>query len=142
MPSLQEGKIVVLDRFWDSTIAYQGYGHGIDFNLLKILVNFAAKGLVPDLTILLDVDSRVGLERKALQNQMTRFEQFYDHEYHSRVNAGYREMAGINIHRRWETVNANLSLEWVRSDVIHTVEGKLINASFIESSNNKPERFI
>ena len=62
-PQLKEGKIILCDRFLDSTIAYQGYGNGIDVKIIKQLGLFATKGLSPDLTILFDISPEKGLSR-------------------------------------------------------------------------------
>jgi dTMP kinase len=66
-PHLNKGGVVLSDRYADSTLAYQGYGHQIDIESLKVLVTFATGGLKPDLTILLDVDVETGLRRKELK---------------------------------------------------------------------------
>ena len=63
LPALQAGKTVVLDRFYDSTTAYQGYGRGLDLDWIEKLNLFACHGRKPDLTILLDIDVRIGLQR-------------------------------------------------------------------------------
>src|SRR3989337_2735398 len=63
-PRLSAGEIVLSDRYYDSTIAYQGYGHQQDLEQIRALVKYATGGLIPDLTILLDLDVEVGLKRK------------------------------------------------------------------------------
>src|SRR5512143_964062 len=63
-PRLAQGEIVISDRYYDSTIAYQGYGHQQNLEQVRALVKYATGGLVPDLTLLLDVDVEVGLQRK------------------------------------------------------------------------------
>lgn len=65
-PSLQEGKIILCDRYGDSTLAYQGYGHGLNLDDLRAMLQFATGGLKPDLTILLDIDVLTGLDRKSV----------------------------------------------------------------------------
>ena len=66
-PALKNGKIVLCDRYGDSTLAYQGYGHQTDLNLLQRLLAFATNGLKPDLTLLLDIDVEIGLQRKIMK---------------------------------------------------------------------------
>src|SRR5271157_786725 len=67
LPAVRSKKIVVCDRFFDATVAYQGYGRGLDLNVIETLNRFASTGLTPDLTILLDISAREGLKRaKAL----------------------------------------------------------------------------
>ena len=67
-PALAEGKVILCDRYGDSTLAYQGYGHGLDLKSLRAMLDFATEGLKPDLTLLLDLDIKTGLARKALMN--------------------------------------------------------------------------
>lgn len=89
-PALKEGKIVLCDRFLDSTIAYQGFGNGVDVSFIGQLGAFATKGLKPDLTIVLDIDPDRGLSRTNAQKD--RIEQ-RPLEYHSRVRQGYLSIA-------------------------------------------------
>jgi dTMP kinase len=63
-PRLAAGEVLISDRYYDSTIAYQGYGHQQDLEQVRALVKYATGGLTPDLTILLDVDAEAGLKRK------------------------------------------------------------------------------
>lgn len=91
-PSLAEGRIVICDRFTDSTLAYQGYGSGLDISLLQRMNDFATGGLTPDLTFLLDVDVETGLRRQGEKNRMER----KGVEYHQRVREGFLEQAKLN----------------------------------------------
>jgi len=90
-PSLKEGKIVITDRFSDSTMAYQGYGRGLDLSLIESLNRTATGGLSPDLTIVLDVDVREGLSRN-LGIKSDRLE-IEDIEFHEKVRKGFIEIA-------------------------------------------------
>jgi dTMP kinase len=90
-PSLKEGKIVITDRFSDSTMAYQGYGRGLDLSLIESLNRTATGGLSPDLTIVLDVDVREGLSRN-LGIKSDRLE-IEDIEFHEKVRRGFIEIA-------------------------------------------------
>lgn len=85
-PALNEGKIVLCDRFLDSTIAYQGFGNGVDVKLIEQLGLFATKGIKPDLTLVFDIDPQKGLGRT--QAQKDRIEQ-RPLDYHTRVRQGY-----------------------------------------------------
>lgn len=87
LPALQEGKIVIADRFMDSTIAYQGYGRGIDIEFLKALNLLCTGGLKPDLTLLLDIEPEEGQKRRNKQTP-DRLEK-EGLEFQSRVRAGY-----------------------------------------------------
>src|SRR5512143_2890892 len=71
-PRLAAGEVVLSDRYADSTIAYQGYGHQQDLEQVRALVGYATGGLKPDLTVLLDVDVEVGLARKRKDNEWNR----------------------------------------------------------------------
>jgi dTMP kinase len=90
-PALAEGKIVICDRYYDSTLAYQGYGLGLDLDALRAITQFATRGLVPDLTFYVDVPAEVGLERRH-QGETNRLDQ-KNVDYHARVRKGYLELA-------------------------------------------------
>src|SRR5512135_3536520 len=90
-PRLAAGEVVISDRYADSTIAYQGYGHQQDLEQVRQLVRYATGGLIPDLTILLDVDVEEGLRRKKKENEWNRLDA-YTVEFHQRVRAGYLQM--------------------------------------------------
>ncbi|HEY6330877.1 MAG TPA: dTMP kinase [Blastocatellia bacterium] len=99
LPALAAGRFVLCDRYVDSTVAFQGYGRGIDFTLICDLNRIATGGLVPDLTILLDVDPAVARQRLearaapgSAKKPADRFDD-EDHDFHSRVRAGYFKLA-------------------------------------------------
>lgn len=89
-PALEAKRIVICDRFLDSTIAYQGFGLGVDIKLIKFLGNFATQGIKPDLTILLDLPVKSGLKHR--QNCRDRIEQ-RSVNYHEKVRKGYLLLA-------------------------------------------------
>ena len=91
-PMLAGGTTVICARFADSTRAYQGYGGGLALDELATLEEIATGGLLPDLTLLLDLPVEVGLARKAPDDQ-TRFETGFDLAFHRRVRNGFLEMA-------------------------------------------------
>jgi dTMP kinase len=91
-PELDAGTTIVCARFTDSTLAYQGYGAGLDIDLLRQLNDAATDGLHPDLTLLLDLPVEAGLARKA-PSDVTRFEAEYDLGFHGRVRAGFLALA-------------------------------------------------
>jgi dTMP kinase len=97
-PALAAGRTVVCARFADSTLAYQGYGAGLDLDRLRELTAIATDGLTPDLTILLDLPPGDGLARKALAD-LTRFEAEFDLAFHSRVRAGFLALAAAEPNR-------------------------------------------
>ncbi len=109
-PSLQSGKTVICDRYADSTTAYQGYGRGLDLEIVKAINNAATQGLEPDLTVLLDVPVEEGLARKRAKRR-DRFEQ-EDIAFHQRVREGYLKLAAKDP-QRWLIIDATLPLAQV-----------------------------
>jgi dTMP kinase len=107
-PRLALGEVVLSDRYADSTVAYQGYGHQQDLEQVRALVRYATGGLVPELTILLDVDVEVGIARKSKSLEWNRLDA-YTLEFHQRVRAGYLDMVKREPDR-WVVVDA--SKEW------------------------------
>jgi dTMP kinase len=89
--ALQTGRTVICDRFYDSTTAYQGYGRGIDIEMVKTINSIATGGLTPDLTIFLDMPPEEGFKRK-IHDRPDRFET-ESINFHRRVRQGYLEMA-------------------------------------------------
>lgn len=120
LPALDQGRFVVCDRFADSTTAYQGFGRGLPVEQMLAINQFAISGAVPDLTLLLDVDISVGLERLARRHEATastwdRIER-EQRDFHERVRQGYLELA-----RRWperfRVVDANQEIGVVEEAV-------------------------
>jgi dTMP kinase len=122
LPSLKEGKFVICDRYVDSTIAYQGYGRGIDMALIDQLNEIATGGLMPELTILFDIESSDGLarlhpgghdrlEREAL-------------EFHLKVRQGYLETARKQP-ERWRILDASKPLTVAQSELRRILVDKL-----------------
>jgi len=104
-PALKNGKIVLCDRYGDSTLAYQGYGHQTDLNLLQRLLAFATNGLKPDLTLLLDIDVEIGLQRKINADEWNRLDA-YEVAFHQRVRQGYKALLAEEP-ERWVLIDAN-----------------------------------
>jgi dTMP kinase len=115
-PRLSAGDIVLSDRYADSTLAYQGYGHGVDCDLLRQLLNFATGNLWPDLTILLDVDVEVGLRRRQVSGSEWNRLDAYTLSFHQRVRQGYHELAQRDP-ARWVIVDASQPAEQVQADL-------------------------
>ena len=105
-PDLKSGKVVICDRYADSTTVYQGYGRGLDLAMVKATNKAATQGLKPDLTILLDIPVEEGLARKMARKQ-DRFEQ-ETLVFHNRVREGYLKLAAAEP-RRWLVVDASQS---------------------------------
>jgi dTMP kinase len=116
-PHLERGGIALSDRYADSSLAYQGYGHQLDLEVLRHITTFATGGLVPDLTICLDVPVELGLRRKfgASGDAWNRMEQ-KEMEYHERVRAGYLVMAAQEP-ERWIVIDATREADVVQSTI-------------------------
>ena len=123
-PKLAEGWIVLCDRYADSTLAYQGYGHCQNMDEVRALVQYATGGLLPDLTLLLDVDAETGLRRRQTAGAEWNRLDAYALEFHCRVRAGYLEMAQQDP-RRWVVVDATQPWEQVQQDLQMTILHRL-----------------
>ena len=123
-PKLAEGTIVISDRYYDSTIAYQGYGHQQNLDQVRALVKYATGGLTPDLTILLDIDIELGLKRKTQNASEWNRLDAYDVDFHRRVRAGYLEMVKQEP-KRWIVVDASQSWEMVQEELRKIIEAKV-----------------
>ncbi len=110
-PNLKEGKVVICDRYTDSTTAYQGYGRGLNLEMVKAVNNAATQGLTPSLTVLLDMPAKEGLARKGSKRR-DRFEQ-EEIAFHRRVREGYLKMAASEP-ERWLVVDASQSKAKIR----------------------------
>lgn len=112
-PALGAGKIVLCDRYADSTLAYQGYGRGVNLDELTLVNNMAIRGLWPDLTLLFDVDAEVGLSRARKRNQEENIEQTEGRfeaeelDFHQRIRQGYLNLAQKYAYR-YRLIDANL----------------------------------
>jgi dTMP kinase len=112
-PRLAAGEIVISDRYYDSTIAYQGYGHQQDLEQVRTLVKYATGGLVPNLTVLLDVDVEIGLKRKKQNGVEWNRMDAHEVEFYQRVRTGYLEMV-MEEPNRWTVVDASQSWDDVQ----------------------------
>ncbi len=125
-PRLKTGEIVLSDRYFDSTIAYQGYGHGQDLEQVRQLVRYATGGLTPDLTILLDLEVEIGLQRKSKQQEWNRLDA-YTVDFHKRVRAGYLELVKAEP-ARWKVVDSNRPWEAVQAELQKVILASLATA--------------
>jgi dTMP kinase len=91
-PVLKTGAIVLCDRFFDATVAYQGYGRGLDIDMLIRLSLVASQSIAPDITFLLDIDARTSHERVIARGAVDRVEG-EDDDFHERVRQGYLDLA-------------------------------------------------
>lgn len=122
-PQLERGGIVVCDRFYDSSLAYQGYGHELDLELLRTITGFVSGGLVPDLTFLLDLTSELGLERRKQDGRWNRLDD-YDLAFHERVREGYHRLAELDPDR-WVQIDAAQTEDEIQEQIRETVTGRL-----------------
>ncbi|OQX63952.1 MAG: dTMP kinase [Anaerolinea sp. 4484_236] len=122
-PRLADGEIVISDRYADSTLAYQGYGHQQDLTQVRALINYATGGLTPDLTILLDVDVEIGLARKSNGDEWNRLDA-YTVEFHRRVREGYLELVKDDL-ERWAVIDASRGWDDVQKGLRKIVLQKL-----------------
>lgn len=114
-PAVKEGKIVLCDRHIDSTVAYQGYGRGLNIDRINMLNNLATNGKKPDLTLVFDVDvetsmKRVGKEKDRMESAGI--------DFHNRVRQGYLELAKQEP-KRIKVLDATKSIEEIHKDVIN-----------------------
>jgi dTMP kinase len=125
-PGLQAGKLVLCDRFGDSTLAYQGYGHQTDLETLRYLLNYATGGLKPDLTLLLDIPVALGMERKRKNDTEWNRLDAYEEAFHKRVRQGYLELAKLEP-QRWQVIDASRDKEKVQEAMRQAVMARLTN---------------
>lgn len=123
-PALAEGRLVLCDRYADSTMAYQGYGRGLDRSMLKNLTAIATDGLKPDLTLLFDIDVRIGLTRRLTEgDEMNRLD-LEAVEFHERVREGYYALVAADP-ERWVIIDANRPVLDVADEVRQIIVDRL-----------------
>jgi len=119
-PHLAKGGVVISDRYADSTLAYQGYGHQNTVSSLEGIINYATGGLTPDLTILLDLAPEVGLQRRMDAGGVNRLDS-YDIEFHKRVRTGYLELVEADP-LRWVVIDADRPFAEVQVNLRTTLQ--------------------
>jgi dTMP kinase len=124
LPALASGKLVVSDRFADSSLAYQGYGRGLDLETLYAITALATHGLKPDLTLFFDIAPREGLKRRLLSGEEWNRLDAEEIAFHQRVRAGYWELIEAEP-ERWCVIAADRPMEVVQADVVATVSARL-----------------
>jgi dTMP kinase len=122
-PQLAAGKVVLCDRYIDSTLAYQGFGQGESLETLRSLLDFATGGLRPDLTILLDIESQAGIQRKQTSGEWTRMDAF-TLAYHQRVRQGYLDLAAAEP-QRWLKLDAARPADEVQAELQQVILERL-----------------
>ena len=121
LPALKSGKLVLIDRFIDSSVAYQGSGRGLDKQVISWLNDFATDSRKPDLTLYFDIDSETGLARiaKNAEREINRLD-LEKLEMHQRVRQGYLELAELE-KSRVVTIDASQDLEQVVADALKEI---------------------
>lgn len=130
-PALAAGKIVISDRFTDSTVAYQGYGHGFSIDTIRKVNELTLGGFKPDITFLLDLPVETGLSRSlgqkakatGLENTEDRFEGL-DISFHQRLRDGFLDLARTNADRIM-TIDAARSTDEVSQSVVSVLKGRI-----------------
>jgi dTMP kinase len=126
-PHLESGGLVICDRFFDSTFAYQGYGHGLDLATLRTITEFATGGLRPDLTLLLDIAPEDGLQRRlsavAKGEEWNRLDDM-EMAFHRRVREGYFALMTAEP-KRWVKIDAARPVDVVQADVLKMLDARL-----------------
>ncbi len=131
IPAIKQGKVILCDRHTDSTLAYQGYGRGIDLGLLRSLNDIASQGIKPDLTFLFDCPVEIGLSRTAQRQSQAitgagredRFER-EKVEFHERVREGFLELARAEPHR-FRIIDATRSVEEIAREIENVIDREL-----------------
>jgi dTMP kinase len=119
LPALKRGSVVITDRFVDSTVAYQGYGRGIDLSLIYSIEKVVTGGLKPDITTLLDLDAETGLKRNRGINKTDRLE-LEDVEFHKLVRSGYLEIASKEP-GRIKLIDASEGIEEIHNKIVNII---------------------
>jgi len=122
-PHLQAGGTVLSDRFFDSTFAYQGYGHRLDLDALRAITAFATGGLIPDVTFLLDIPAEEALLRRKQHGGWNRLDA-YNLEFHQRVRQGYLALAQAEP-QRWVTIEGRQPVEAIQQELQRILEAHL-----------------
>ena len=115
-PALTAGKVVLCDRYFDSTYAYQGYGRGLDLDSLKLITEFATGGLTPDVTFMLDIDVERGIARRVDNDEEMNRLDLEAIEFHQRVRQGYYALIDLSP-ARWQVIDADRPIEVIQTEL-------------------------
>lgn len=121
-PCIRCGKVVICDRYVDSSIVYQGIGRGLGVDAVSMINDIAIQGIMPDLTILFDIDPEVALNRKIDDGEADRLE-LEKLEFHKKVYKGYKDIAREN--SRIKVIDASRSVMEIYKDVIDAIDNFL-----------------
>ena len=123
LPNIKSGKVVICDRYVDSSVVYQGHARGLGIDDVETINHYATLGTTPDLTILLDLPPDIGLARKKNQKALDRLELQAD-AFHIKVNEGYRILAKRH-EDRILCVDATKSIEDIHKVIVEAIELKM-----------------
>ncbi len=119
-PLLAEGKVVISDRYFDSTLAYQGYGHQLNLNKIRMVQEVVLEDFKPNITIILDLDAEKGLKRTDIRGEKNRFEDM-KLDFHKRVREGFRKTAEQEPDRVKIINVENKSIEELQKEIIQLI---------------------
>tara|TARA_B100001750_G_C15468040_1_gene578197 strand:+ start:19 stop:678 length:660 start_codon:yes stop_codon:yes gene_type:complete len=127
-PAIKNNKVVIADRFIDSTLAYQGFGRGINLKDIDAINEISTKKTTPNLSILLDLPTKISIGRSRTRdslykNNERRFENEPD-DFHEKVIKGFKYLANKNS-ERWETINSNRDIKIVAKEIYDLVIKKI-----------------
>ncbi len=122
-PNLKQGNLVLTDRFYHSSIAYQGYGRNLDVNAIKIINSYAVQGIKPDITIILDIPVEIGIKRaaEATGKKLDRFEK-EKMEFLERVRQGYIDLPKLLPDENIKVIDATPSKEKIFEYIKYEVD--------------------
>lgn len=138
-PALMQEKVVLLDRYIDSTDAYQGWARQIGVENTRILNEISTEGLIPNLTFLLDIDPEIGLRRRKADGKTNRIDK-EDPGFHERVRYAYLREAERDKTGRWAVIDASLSIEEINKTIRETTKTKINELKFLEGQMKGKER--
>jgi dTMP kinase len=118
-PHLEKGGVVISDRYFHSSLAYQGYGHELNLGTLEEITSFATNDLLPNLVLLLDLPVEEGLKRRRCEGEWNRLDG-YQVEFHERVRQGYLAMAAADPNR-WILIDASNPVDSIQKDIQEAV---------------------
>lgn len=123
-PSLASGRHVICDRFTDSTVAYQAYGHGLGANFVENVCNLVLGNFQPDITFFLDIDVESGIDRAGKRAGLENRYEKMSGEFHKRVREGFLEIASKNP-QRCVVINAKNDIASIHKKVLSEINEKL-----------------
>lgn len=138
-PALADGKIVTLDRFYDSTTVYQGYAGGVDPQVIKKITAIAVDGTVPDLTILLDISYEDAMSRKSKDEKLQKLDRIESKgkAYHDKVRQGYLKLAQQEP-QRFVVIDARKSIEEIHEQIVTAFVKRYTEKQKVENSKDQP----